>query len=177
MLGSLSLAAALLLAGAGAAKLGSPQPAVAMLRRGLPTGLRFLARALLVRAAGLGELAVGSAVVLTGSRLALVLLALAYLVFLALALRLTAAWSPTSCGCFGRTDSPVGAGHVLLDALAAAAATGAAVQPPGPLGGWAGHAALPAAVGVAQAGLLAAVAYLAITARPALLAERRRVSR
>jgi len=176
LVGSVGLAAALLLGGAAVGKLRAPQPAATMLRRALPGGLRFLARPAAVRGAGLGELAVAAAAVLTGSRWALALLAAAYLGFLALSVRLAATPSSASCGCFGRADGPVGAGHVVLNLAATAAAVTGVVRPPGAGGGWFDRAALPAVVGVAQAGLLAVLAYLAITALPALGAERRRAA-
>lgn len=176
MLGTLDLAAALLLAAAGLGKLRGPQPAAAMLRRALPRPLRAAARADLVRLAGLAELAVGSAVVLLGDRAALALLALAYLAFLAVAARLVRAGGSTSCGCFGRADSPVGAAHLVLNAVAAALAVAGTVRPAGRWGGLFDGDVLAGAVGVGQAALLAALAYLAITAWPALNAERRRVS-
>ena len=174
--GSLALAAALLLIGAGVGKVRAPQPAAAMLRRALPGGLRTIARPALVRVAGLGEVAVGAATVLTGSRWALGLLAAAYLAFLALSLRLAAAGSGAPCGCFGRADAPVGAGHVVLNVVAVAAAIIGFVRPPGAWGGRFDGAVLPGVVGLAQAGLLAVLAYLAITALPALAAERRRAA-
>ena len=176
MLGSISLAAALLLGGAGLGKLRSPRPAAAMLRRALPGGLRSLARPQLVRVAGAGELAVAVAVVLTGGRPALALLAAAYLCFLAISVRLATAGAATSCGCFGHADSPVGRGHVLLNLVAAGVAVAAAVRPTGAWGGWIAGSALPGVVGVGQAALLAVLGYLAITALPALSADRRKVA-
>jgi hypothetical protein len=176
VLGSFCLAAALLLGGAGIGKLAAPQPAAAMLRQGLPHRLRRLARADLVRLAGAAELAVAVAVVLTGNRLTLVLLAAAYLAFLTLSARLAAAKATGSCGCFGRVDSPVGAGHLVLNLAAGAAAVAAAFRPPGAWGGLLDGAVLPGVVGVGQAALLAALGYLAITALPALTAERRRAT-
>jgi len=175
--GSLALAAALLLVGAGVGKVRAPQPAAAMLRRALPGGLRPLARPALVRAAGLGEVAIGGAAVLLGNRWTLALLAATYLAFLALSLRLATTGSGAPCGCFGRADAPVGAGHVVLNAVAVAAAAVGVAQPPGAWGGRFDGAALPGVVGIAQAGLLAVLAYLAITALPALAAERRRAAR
>ncbi len=176
MVGSLCLAAALLLGGAGLGKLRTPQPAAAMLRRAVPAGLRPLARAGVVRAVGVGELAVGVAAVLTGDRSALVLLAVAYLAFLGLAVRLLSAPTPASCGCFGRVDSPVGVGHVVLNLVAAGAAVAGAVRPVGSWGGLLDGAALPGVVGVGQSAVLAVLGYLAITALPALSAARRQAA-
>jgi hypothetical protein len=174
---SVALAAALLLAGAGVAKLRAPHPAAAMLRRALPGPLRTFARPAVVRLAGLGELAVALAAVLTGGRVALALLAAAYAAFLVLSIRLATAPTATSCGCFGQADSPVGAGHVVLNLVALGSALVGAVRPPGAWLGRFDGAALTGVVAVAQAGLLAVLGYLAITALPALAADRRRAAR
>ena len=174
VLGSLDLAAALLVLAAGAGKLRAPAPATAMLRRALPGRLRFAARPGAVRVAGLVEFAVAGAVVLSGTRVALALLAAAYLGFLAISIRAVAAGASTSCGCFGRSDTPVGTAHLVLNGLALAVVLAGVARPPGAWGGLLHHAALPGAIGLAQAALLAALGYLAITAAPALAAERRR---
>ena len=176
MLGSLDLAAALLLGAAGVGKLRSPVPAVATLRRAVPRRMRAVAAPGTVRFAGAAELAVAAGVALDGGRAALLLLAAAYVVFLAVSARLARAGSSTSCGCFGASDSPIGTAHLVLNAVAAGVAVGGIVRPAGPWGGLARGDALPAAVGLAQAGLLAALAYLSITALPALAADRRRAA-
>src|SRR2546423_7311977 len=88
MLGSLDLAAALLIGAAGLGKLRAPEPAVAMLRQAVPRALRSLPSAGAVRLAAVGEVGVGAAAVLTGGRPALALLAPAYVAFLAVSLRL-----------------------------------------------------------------------------------------
>ena len=176
MLGPLDLAAALLITAAGAGKLRAPHPAVAMLRRALPAALRPLARTGVVRLAAVGEVVIGVAVVATGGRPALALLAAAYLAFLAVSVRLASGGRPTSCGCFGQTDSPVGPAHVAVNTSAAAASIAGVVRPPGPWGGVFEEEVLPGVVGLAQAALLACLAYVAITALPALSAERRRLS-
>lgn len=175
MIGALDLAAAALLAAAGLGKLRSPAVAGTMLRRALPAALRPLARPATVRLAGLAELAVGAAVVLTGARAALALLAAAYLVFAAVTVRLIASGQRASCGCFGRADAPVGTAHLVLNAAAAAVALAGVVRPPGRWGGAFGADVLPGLIALAQAGLLAYAAFLSITALPALAAARRRV--
>jgi hypothetical protein len=176
MEGALEMAAALLLAGAGAAKLVAPQAAAAMLtrvRRALRNSQHL---AVAVRVAGLFELATGAAVLATGSRLPAIAMAAWYLAFAALTVQLARRAPHTSCGCFGPVDAPVGGVHVLLNALCAAIGVAAAIRPPGPLGGVLGHGAVHAAVGTAQAMLLAYLGFLASTALPALAAARRQVA-
>lgn len=175
MIGTMLLAAALLLAGAGAAKLGSPTAAAGMLRR---AGWRWLGTAAartLVRAGGVVELAVGLVAIATGSRPASALLAACYLTFLIVAARLLRRGQRASCGCFGATDSPVGAGHLVVNAIAVGLAIAATVRAPGPLGGRFHGSVLAGAVSLGQAVLLAYLAFLSITALPALTAARRRL--
>jgi hypothetical protein len=175
MIGALDLAAAALLIAAGAGKVGAPAPATAMLRRALPAPLRRLAAATAVRLAGLAEVAVGVAVVLTGARAALLLLAAAYAAFAAVAVRLVKARQRTSCGCFGRADAPVGPEHLVLNAAGVAVAVAGAVRPPGRWGGAFAGDVLPGLLTLAQSALLAYLAFLSITALPALGDARRRV--
>lgn len=175
MLGSLALSAALLLTAAGVAKLASPAPAAAMLRR---TSRLLAARRLsgLVRCAGAAETAIGLGVVAFGGRVPLLLMAGCYAAFAVVAVRLARSGASTSCGCFGRADSPVGAAHVALNLVCLAVAVAAAVRPAGALGGLAQRAAGVTVVGVGQAALLAYLGFLTITALPALAAARRQFS-
>jgi hypothetical protein len=175
LIGSLQLAAALLLAGAGAAKLRAPEQAAAMLRQAGWATLRVAAARQLVRAAGAVELAVGVAVVVTGSRLADVQLGVCYLAFLAVAGRLLRGGERASCGCFGATDSPVGIGHLVVNVAAVGVAVAGIVRAPGPVGGLFDGDVLTGVVGVGQSVLLAYLGYLSITALPALVAARRRL--
>src|SRR5438128_12387287 len=102
MVGTLELAAALLLVGAGGAKLVAPASAAAMLRRAwarLPTPEAA------IRAAAVVELAVGLAVLVRGDRASSILLGCCYLGFAALTLRLIGMRTRASCGCFGRAGS------------------------------------------------------------------------
>jgi hypothetical protein len=176
MEGALEVAAALLLAGAGVAKLVAPTAAAAMLRRAWPALSSSRAMAKAVRFAGAAELATGGAVLATGGRPAAVLLAAWYLAFGALTARLVRRAPRTSCGCFGMIDAPVGVVHLVQNAVCALIAVGAAVRPPGALGGLLRHGAAHAAVGMTQAVLLAYLAFLASTALPALMAARRQVA-
>ena len=175
MIGSVQLAAALLLAGAGVAKLRAPDQAATMLRAAWRTRLRADAVQVLVRIGGFGEIAVGVSVVATGSRVAGALLGCCYLAFLITAWTLLRRGQRTSCGCFGATDSPVGVGHLVVNVVALGFAIASAVRPPGPVGGLFDDDALTGVVGVGQAVLLAYLAFLSITALPALVAARRRL--
>lgn len=176
MPGVFVLAAALLLVAAGAAKVRAPGAAAAMLRRAAPWLPRVLRQPAAVRLGGAAEAAVGAAAVVTGGRIALVLLAACYAAFAAVALRLIAVGAGASCGCFGGADSPAGPAHVVLDVLATAAAVAGVVAPPGLFGGRFDGAVLPGLIGIAQAALLAYVGFLSITALPALAADRRRLA-
>jgi hypothetical protein len=129
----------------------------------------------LARWSGAVEVAIGVAVIASGGRLAAALLGSCYLAFLAVATRLLRTGQRTSCGCFGTADSPVGMGHLAVNAIAIGVAAAAVVRPPGPAGGLFSDDLLHGIVGLAQAGLLAYLAFLSITALPALLAARRRL--
>lgn len=175
MIGPVQLAAALLLAGAGAAKLRAPDQAAAMLRAAWRTRLRADAAQVLVRIGGTVEIAVGASVAASGSRVAAALLGCCYLAFLVTAWTLLRRGHRSSCGCFGATESPVGVGHLVVNVVAVGIAIAAAVRPPGPVGGLFDDDVLTGVVGVGQAVLLAYLAFLSITALPALVAARRRL--
>lgn len=172
MIGSMQLAAALLLAGAGVAKLFAPGQAAAMLRSAwrtrLPAGW-------FVRLSGVVEFGVGATVVATGNRIADALLGCCYLAFLIVAWTLLHLGQHTSCGCFGAIDSPVGVGHLVVNVLAVGITIAALVRPAGAVGGLFDDDVLTGVVGLGQAVLLAYLAFLSITALPALVAARRRL--
>lgn len=94
---------------------------------GLPSATAF------VRALALGEVALATAVLLVPGRLVLTALGLAYLGFAGIVVAALRSGSPlSSCGCFGRPDTPPTRTHLVVVlalavvALAAAATTGAA---------------------------------------------------
>jgi hypothetical protein len=172
MIGALSAAAALLLVCSGAAKLRAPAPAgrtigalLPAVRRARPGVLAWLARSV-----GAGEVAVGGAVLALGGRGPAAALAAGYLIFAVVAVRLRTAGVGVPCGCFGRSDAPVGVQHIVLNAVCAGVAAAAAAQPVGAAGGLLQHGAFVAAIGLMQVALLAWLGYLAITALPALTA-------
>lgn len=181
MVGSLQAAIAVLLLAAGLGKVRAPAPASAMLRRALPVAGRPLARRSSVRAGGVVEVVIGAFALAGGTRAAVLLLALAYLVFAAISLRLLVldrgGGAPrTSCGCFGQVDAPVGWAHVGLNVAALGIAVAAFVDPPGRWSGLFDADLASGVVAAAQVGVLAYLGFLTITALPELAAARRRVS-
>jgi hypothetical protein len=172
MIGALCAAAAVLLLWSGLAKLARPTGTARMLSRllGPRAGRRTVARLI-----GLVEAAVGGAGLLIGSRSTFVALAVCYLVFTIVAVRLLRSGRPSPCGCFGAEDAPTGRSHVVVDTVAWVAATAGAWWPPGPWGGLARGDALLTMVGLGQVVLLAAMAYLLVTVLPSVLTERDRM--
>ena len=161
-------ALALLLTGAGAAKVARPHDTVRAL-----AALGPRVPATLVRAGAAAEVVVGGWCLLAGGRWAAALLAASYgafAVFVAVALVADAPIG--SCGCFGEPDTPPTVAHlaVCLGAVAvgaAGAASGAGGLP----------AALAARPGRAPAlvllvGATAYAGYLLLTAAPRLAARR-----
>lgn len=170
MLGALGAAAALLLVGSGLAKLVAPRPAAQTIATLLPGLRHWPARTALAYVVAAGEILAGTAVLALGGRLPAVVLAGCYLAFALVAIRLWTAGNRVPCGCFGRSDAPVGVAHIVLDVVAAGACAATAAEPAGPVGGLLRHGPLVATVGVGQVALLAWLGYLAITALPALTA-------
>jgi hypothetical protein len=122
--GPFAIAAALLALG-GAAKAVQPSDTAGALHTlGLP-GSTFL-----VRAGGIVELVIGIGALVYGSRTFAVLVAVSFAgfaAFVALALRRGAPIS--SCGCFGKADTPPSVTHIVLNGAAALAAIGVAIDP------------------------------------------------
>lgn len=114
----LYVAGALLLGGAGAAKVRRPyDSAVALRAAGLP------ATPGRVRVAAAGEVAVAVAALAAPGPVPAALVALSYLGFAAfVAVALRRRLPLASCGCFGRPDTPPSLTHVVVNVAAAAAA-------------------------------------------------------
>ena len=159
------VASAVLLVVAGSGKLVDPLPLVRALRSvrlpAGPTAVRVLAGA---------EIVVGLAAAVTGSRATAVLVALSYTAFTAFVLRARSVGGVlASCGCFGRSDTPPTAVHVVVTAAFAVTAWVVAVRPLGRLdhvlaaGPWAGAPLVLATVAVAV------LSYLVLALLPALL--------
>src|SRR5262249_30242976 len=108
--------AAVILAAGGAAKAVRPRDTARALAA---VGIRFpraLPARVVVRVGGALEAAVGLAALLVGGPVLCTLVALSYLmfaVFVGVALRMGAPIS--SCGCFGKVDTPPSGVHVVLD--------------------------------------------------------------
>lgn len=163
------LAAALLLALAGVAKLRAPGASrIALRTAGLPGS------AALVRLLGAVEVVLAAAAVLLGGVLPAVGVAVAYGGFAGFAAVLARrSRSVAPCGCFGASDAPVGPLHVAVNVVLAAASLGAAAAPVGSLAAEAGDT--PAA-GIPFVGftlLLTWLLLVTLTALPELLAAGR----
>jgi len=165
------VAAAVLLAGAGVAKLQRPAPTgLALARAGLPGS------DLVVRTLGHTEITIAIAAALLGGWLAAPL-ALAYLGFAAFTtLQLRAAATrgePADCGCFGDHSAPLGRSHVAINLLVAAAALWAVASSADGLID-AGSESPVAAVAITALAVVAAFGVRALlTDLPALEARRR----
>lgn len=174
VLDRIAAAAAVLLLVSGLAKLRAPAPAATTVTVLVPRLRRRRLVRHAVRVGGLAEIGVGAAFLATGSVWSAALLGGAYLLFTGVALVLVRRGDGgTSCGCFGSAPSPVGRPHVVLDAVALAAACGTLAHPGGAFGGVFTGASAHVVVGAAQVALLAWLGYLSITALPALAAARR----
>ncbi|MEZ5142870.1 MAG: hypothetical protein R2726_10170 [Acidimicrobiales bacterium] len=116
---------AVLLAAAGALKLGRPEGAVRALRTaGLP------APEVGVRALGVAEVVLAAAAIAVGGRVTAGLVTVAYLGFAAFTARVVARSDATaSCGCFGETEAPANRLHVALNLVAAAMVATVVVWP------------------------------------------------
>lgn len=164
------LASAVLLVAAGATKLGDPVP---LLRALHSVGLRVPRG--VVRLLAAAEVLLGLAAILAGGRAAAIGVALSYAAFsgfVLLSMRRGGVLS--SCGCFGKDDTPPTGAHVAVTASAAAVAALVAVSPVADL-----VTLLESAGGAALLMTTAAVAALAylVLARLPLLTAARRVAR
>lgn len=163
------LAACLLLAAAGAAKVRRPASTARALRSaGLPSGPP------LARLLGAVEIAVAVWCVLSGSRPACALVAAFYLGFAAFTARLLLGGKGSSCGCFGEADTPASSIHVVVNIGLAAFAVAAAVEPPGPVASVIADQPLAGVPFVALAVLGAWASYLTLTLLPDLAELARR---
>ncbi|MGI8682088.1 MAG: MauE/DoxX family redox-associated membrane protein [Mycobacteriales bacterium] len=123
------LAAALLLAVAGAPKVLRPESATRAL-----ASLRLPSSTALVRGLGAAELAIAGAALATRGPLAPGLVAASYAVFSGVvALALVRGGVLSSCGCFGRPDTPPTRTHLAVTLGFAATAVAVAVRPVGRL--------------------------------------------
>jgi hypothetical protein len=165
--------ACVLLAGAGVLKAWAPADTANALRAvGVP--LARTGRIVLVRVVGVVEAVLGVAALLTGNAVPGALVAVSYLAFASFVLVARRRQAPiSSCGCFGKVDTPPSPVHVVLDLLFAGVAVGAAAT---------GDIALPEVLreqplaGVPFVALLAigvSLVFLAFTALPKTMAAAR----
>jgi hypothetical protein len=120
--------AAVLLAVGGALKTVRPRDtAQALTAVGLRFPSAFSARTA-VRVGGAVEAVVGVGALLVGGTVFAVLLAVSYLAFAGFVVVALRSGAPiSSCGCFGKVDTPPSLVHVVIDVVAAAVAAVAAV--------------------------------------------------
>jgi hypothetical protein len=159
-------AAAVLLMIAGLAKLGRPAPAAELVTTlGLPAPLSG------VRALGLLEVALALAALAVGGRSPAMAVGGLYLLFALVVVR-ALSLGASSCGCFGRADTPPSWVHVLGNTGFAIASfvTVAADRSPVDVMGDQPAAGVPF---VALIGVLAGLAIVTLTALPEALAARR----
>jgi hypothetical protein len=156
---------ALLLAVAGAMKALSPLSTVRALRSaGLP------ATGALVRGFGAAEVVIAVAAWTVAGPIPAVFVALSYAAFAAFVVYARATGAPiSSCGCFGKADTPPTFSHVIVNVAAVLIAAAAAAWPArSPLGELARSpgAGVPLALLIA---VVAALAYLALAEWPRLV--------
>jgi hypothetical protein len=141
-------AAAALLVVAGAPKTVKPGTTVLALR-----SVRMPAASWLVRVLGAAEVVIGTAALTVGGRAPAALVALSYAGFAAfVALAMARGGVLSSCGCFGKPDTPPTRLHLTMNLLAAGLAAAVATAP---------AAGLPAVVADQP---LAGVPFLMLTA-------------
>ncbi|MDH3426024.1 MAG: hypothetical protein OEM22_05055 [Acidimicrobiia bacterium] len=161
VLGGPLLVVSSLLVVAGVLKLRAPDLAASAL-----SAVRLRGGAAAVRLIALVEVAIGGLGVLFGGRAAASAVAIVYIGFAAfVAVALAKGVNALACGCFGRSDSPLGPMHLVLNLAGAAIGVAAAVWP---VSGITGITQDPAqGVVVALAAVVAAyLAYLAFAVLP-----------
>jgi hypothetical protein len=118
------LIAAVLLAGAGLAKLIDPTATVGAL-----VGFGWRVPRRVVRAGGAVEVAIAVVAGVTADQVAALLVAASYLAFTGFVVVALAQHRPIgSCGCFGKVDTPPSALHLVVNTGATVAAIGVAVS-------------------------------------------------
>ena len=169
--------AAVLLAVGGALKAVRPHDTAEAL---VAVGIRFsrvMPARVAVRVGGAIEALVGAAALLVGGPVLCLLVALSYLAFAGFVLVALRGGAPiSSCGCFGKVDTPPSVVHVVLDLAFAGVATAAAFT---------GGVALPDVLAdqplvgipfVLLLGIGCSLVFLAFTALPKTMAAVREVA-
>jgi hypothetical protein len=161
-------AAALLLAGAGVAKLRQPSPTrSALAAAGVPGAHRLGAKAA-NRLSGAAELAIAALALLVGGRVAAASIALGYLVLAGLSARMMSIESGQDCGCFAK-PAPVSHWHTAVNLSCMLAGLIALVAPADSLVSRFGDSPGTAAALLLAAVVLAYLCYLMMTALPELI--------
>jgi hypothetical protein len=125
--GPFTIAAVLLVAGGALKAIRPRDTAQALTAVGLRFPAFFPARAA-VRVGGAVETVIGAGALLTGGPVFAALVAASYLAFTGFVVVALRSGAPiSSCGCFGKVDTPPSVVHVGIDLVAAAVAVGAAV--------------------------------------------------
>lgn len=162
-------AAAVLLIGAGAAKVWRPRNTANALRSARLGGSEWV-----VRIGALAEVVIGGTA-LTGARIAAALLTASYLAFAGFVAWALREGSPvSSCGCFGEPDAAPTRGHVLLNLGAAALGAAATIGPLPPLADVLRAQPLRGVPLLLLTAVTAYLAFLAMTLLPRLASARRR---
>jgi hypothetical protein len=125
--GPFAIAAALLAVGGAvkAVRPGDTAHALAVVGLRLPS---YLSTRTLVRVGGLAEMIVGIGALVTGAPAFAALVAVSYVAFAGFVVAALRSGKPiSSCGCFGKVDTPPSPVHVVLDLAFAGVAAAAAV--------------------------------------------------
>lgn len=174
-------AAALLLGVAGLGKLRHPRPtARAVVAAELP-GASLLSALPVVRLVGAAEVVIAASVLLGGGTLPAAMLAIAFVLLSVIAARMLRFAKGQDCGCFGTSSEPISAVHVVINAAGGLLGAGAVLLPAAFSGMPSVSQALSddavqAALLIAMAAVLCSLCYLGMTALPALLALRAKVT-
>lgn len=120
--GPLAIAALLLVAG-GVAKARAPGDTARALRAvGIPAGTRI------VRVGAVLEVAIGVSALVVASPLPTALVAISYLAFTAFVVQALRAGTPlSSCGCFGKIETPPSRVHIVIDLVVVVMAAAVAI--------------------------------------------------
>jgi hypothetical protein len=153
---------------AGGMKAARPGPAVLALRS---VGAKVPAFA--VRLGGATEAGIGSAAVLAGGRLPAVLVAISYAVFAVFVVAaLRTGGVVSSCGCFGKADTPPTLLHIAVNVVAALVAAAFAFGSAPPLREVVAAQPLGGVPFLALTGMCGWLTYLTLAVRPALRSGR-----
>lgn len=158
------VAAATLLVVAGAPKVVKPGTTILALR-----SMRLPAAGWLVRLLGAVEVLIGTTAIAIGGRLLAALVAASYAGFAAfVATAMVRGGVVSSCGCFGKPDTPPTHLHMVMNVAAAALATAVAVDPLAGLGEVVADQPLAGLPFLTLTATCVWFAYLALTALPTL---------